>query len=86
MHWEVRSGTPARFHHISHGTLGIVLALAAVGEAAGRPDLTGLALAIRELLRFARATAGTDPSYAVPWPDHPAVARDGPASRPARRP
>jgi hypothetical protein len=45
VHWEVRSGTPARFHHISHGTLGIVLALAAVGEAAGRPDLTGLALA-----------------------------------------
>ncbi|MGH3686278.1 MAG: lanthionine synthetase LanC family protein [Pseudonocardiaceae bacterium] len=28
---------------------------------------------IRELLRFARATAGTNPSYAVTWPDHPAV-------------
>lgn len=30
---------------------------------------------IRELLRFARATAGTDPSYAVTWPDHPAPGR-----------
>jgi len=30
---------------------------------------------VRELLRFARATAGSDPSYAVPWPDHPAVGR-----------
>jgi hypothetical protein len=28
---------------------------------------------IRELLRFARATAGTGPSYAVTWPDHPAA-------------
>ena len=43
--WEVRSGTPARFHHISHGTLGIVQALAAVGAATTRPDLVDLALA-----------------------------------------
>ncbi len=43
--WEVRAGMPARFHHISHGTLGIVQALAAVGRAAGRSDLTELALA-----------------------------------------
>lgn len=43
--WEVRSGTKARFHHISHGTLGIVHALAAVGAATGRPELTELALA-----------------------------------------
>jgi hypothetical protein len=28
---------------------------------------------IRELMRFAGATAGTDPSYAVTWPDHPAA-------------
>lgn len=42
--WEVRAGVPARFHHISHGTLGIVCALAAVGHAAGRDDLIGLAL------------------------------------------
>ena len=45
VNWEVRSGTPARFHHISHGTLGIVGALAAVGAAATRPDLIELALA-----------------------------------------
>ncbi len=45
VHWEVRAGTPARFHHISHGTLGIVAALAAVGQGTGRRDLTELALA-----------------------------------------
>ncbi|WP_405685205.1 lanthionine synthetase C family protein [Streptomyces sp. NBC_01387] len=44
VHWEVRAGTPARFHHISHGTLGIVHALAAVGRAANRPDLVELAV------------------------------------------
>jgi hypothetical protein len=43
--WEVRTGTAARFHHVSHGTLGIVEALAAVGAAASRPDLNDLALA-----------------------------------------
>jgi hypothetical protein len=37
MHWEVRSGTPARFHHISHGTLGIVLALAALARPPAGP-------------------------------------------------
>jgi hypothetical protein len=45
VHWEVRAGMPARFHHISHGTLGIVMALAAVGHAANRADLVDLALA-----------------------------------------
>ena len=45
VHWEVRAGTPARFHHISHGTLGIACALAAVGQAADRRDLTELAAA-----------------------------------------
>ena len=43
--WEVRRGTAARFHHVSHGTLGIAMALAAVGSAADRPDLLDLALA-----------------------------------------
>ncbi|GAB3594504.1 hypothetical protein GCM10027446_18550 [Angustibacter peucedani] len=42
--WEVRQGTVARFHHVSHGTLGIALALALVGRAAGRADLVGLGL------------------------------------------
>ncbi len=45
VHWEHRSGVPARLHHISHGTLGIVEALAAVGAELARPDLVALALA-----------------------------------------
>jgi hypothetical protein len=32
---------------------------------------------IRELLRFARASMGIDPAYAVPWPDHPGARRPG---------
>ncbi|WP_406487548.1 lanthionine synthetase LanC family protein [Streptomyces phaeochromogenes] len=43
--WEIRAGAVPRLHHISHGTLGIVYALAAVGRAADRPDLVDLALA-----------------------------------------
>ncbi|WP_412541851.1 lanthionine synthetase LanC family protein [Longispora sp. K20-0274] len=43
--WQHRPGVDSRLHHISHGTLGIVHALAAVGHAAGRPDLVDLALA-----------------------------------------
>jgi hypothetical protein len=42
--WEVRQQTPARFHHISHGTLGIAYALARVGVATGRNELVELAL------------------------------------------
>jgi hypothetical protein len=44
VNWAVRP-TPPRSHHIAHGTLGIVYALAAVGAAAGRDDLLHLALA-----------------------------------------
>ncbi|MEU4653361.1 lanthionine synthetase LanC family protein [Streptomyces sp. NPDC023723] len=43
--WAHRPGTDARLHHISHGTLGIVLALARVGHDTGRTDLLELALA-----------------------------------------
>ncbi len=43
--WEVRAGVDGRPHHIAHGTLGIVYALAAVGSLAGRRDLLDLALA-----------------------------------------
>jgi hypothetical protein len=43
--WEARAGVPGRLHHISHGTLGVVCALAAVGHAAGRADMIELALA-----------------------------------------
>lgn len=42
--WQHRRGVGARLHHISHGTLGIVQALAAVGGATGRPDFVELAL------------------------------------------
>jgi len=45
VHWEIRAGHPSRLHHISHGTLGIVYALAAVGRATGRADLVELAKA-----------------------------------------
>jgi hypothetical protein len=44
VNWAVRP-SPPRSHHIAHGTLGIVYALAAVGEAADRPDMIDLALA-----------------------------------------
>jgi Lanthionine synthetase C-like protein len=44
VNWPVRP-SPARSHHIAHGTLGIVYALAAVGHAAGRQDVVDVALA-----------------------------------------
>ncbi|KOG32468.1 lanthionine synthetase LanC family protein [Streptomyces resistomycificus] len=43
VHWEFRTGREGRMHHISHGTLGIVYALATVGTATGRTDLVELA-------------------------------------------
>lgn len=45
VHWAHRTGVEARLHHISHGTLGIVVGLARVGAATGRADLVELALA-----------------------------------------
>jgi lantibiotic modifying enzyme len=44
VNWAVRPSL-ARSHHIAHGTLGIVYALASVGEAAGRQDMIEMALA-----------------------------------------
>ena len=44
VNWAVRP-SPPRSHHLAHGTLGIVQALASVGAAAGRTDLIELALA-----------------------------------------
>jgi hypothetical protein len=44
VNWAVRP-SPARSHHLAHGTLGIVYVLAAVGHPAGRDDLLELALA-----------------------------------------
>ncbi|MFD7137061.1 lanthionine synthetase LanC family protein [Streptomyces sp. NPDC059894] len=43
--WAHRPGVEARLHHLSHGTLGIVYGLAAVGAATGRADFTDLARA-----------------------------------------
>lgn len=43
VNWPVRP-SPPRSHHIAHGTLGIVYALAAVGQVAARDDLIELAL------------------------------------------
>jgi Lanthionine synthetase C-like protein len=37
---------------------------------------------VRELLRHARIATGRDPSYAVQWPDHPAVVRTNDDSQP----
>ncbi|MFF4474595.1 lanthionine synthetase LanC family protein [Streptomyces sp. NPDC001599] len=44
VHWPHRPDTDSRLHHVSHGTLGIALALARVGGATGRGDLLDLAL------------------------------------------
>lgn len=43
VNWPVRP-SPARSHHIAHGTLGIVHALASVGHASGRDDMINMAL------------------------------------------
>jgi hypothetical protein len=45
VNWQHRAGAGSRLHHISHGTLGIVYALASVGHTLGRTDLVELALA-----------------------------------------
>jgi hypothetical protein len=44
VNWAVRR-SPARSHHIAHGTLGIAYALASIGDAAGREDMIEMALA-----------------------------------------
>ena len=65
--WQVHAEIPARFHHISHGTLGIVYALAAVGRASGRRDLIELALAGAADV-ISRNEAGPD-GFLVPHSD-----------------
>ncbi|MFB6770438.1 lanthionine synthetase LanC family protein [Streptomyces sp. NPDC056337] len=57
--WAHRPDTEARLHHVSHGSLGIALALARVGADTGRADLTELALAGAADF-VARAEAGPD--------------------------
>jgi Lanthionine synthetase C-like protein len=70
--WEQRRGQPARWHHISHGTLGIAYALAAIGTAVGRRDLVDAALAgVADVV--ARDEAGPD-GFLVPHSDPQQVA------------
>ncbi|HEY1178348.1 MAG TPA: lanthionine synthetase LanC family protein [Phytomonospora sp.] len=65
--WELRPGAESRFHHYSHGTLGIAAGLAAVGRAADRADLLELALAgVADVV--ARNEAGAD-GFLVPHSD-----------------
>ncbi|WP_159328887.1 lanthionine synthetase LanC family protein [Streptomyces tendae] len=59
VHWPHRPDTDSRLHHISHGTLGIALALARVGGATGRGDLLDLALSATADV-VARDSAGPD--------------------------
>ncbi|MEV4351756.1 lanthionine synthetase LanC family protein [Actinoplanes sp. NPDC049596] len=68
VNWAVRP-SPPRSHHIAHGTLGIVHALAAVGAAAGRPDLIELARAGAADV-VSRNEAGPD-GFLVPHSDPP---------------
>jgi Lanthionine synthetase C-like protein len=44
VNWAVRP-SPARSHHVAHGTLGIVYALASIGDASSREDMIETALA-----------------------------------------
>lgn len=66
VNWAVRP-TPPRSHHVAHGTLGIVLALTAVGRAVGREDLLELAVAGAEDV-VARNEAD-DAGFLVPHSD-----------------
>ncbi|XVU23581.1 lanthionine synthetase LanC family protein [Actinoplanes sp. CA-054009] len=68
VNWAVRP-SPPRSHHIAHGTLGIVHALAAVGAAAGRDDFVELALAGAADV-VSRNEAGPD-GFLVPHSDPP---------------
>ncbi|MFF9061268.1 lanthionine synthetase LanC family protein [Streptomyces sp. NPDC014882] len=67
VHWPHRPGVGARLHHISHGTLGIVYALAAVGRATGRTDLVESARAGAADVVARDGTGGT--GFLVPHSD-----------------
>lgn len=68
VNWAVRP-SPPRSHHVAHGTLGIVYALATVGDAAGRDDLVDTALAGAADV-VGRNEAGPD-GFLVPHADPP---------------
>ncbi|MEH0396208.1 lanthionine synthetase LanC family protein [Streptomyces sp. B21-088] len=65
--WEVQTGRVHRLLHMSHGTLGIVYALAAVGRATDRSDLVDLALSGAADV-ISRNEAGPD-GFLVPYSD-----------------
>jgi hypothetical protein len=69
VNWEVRSGMAGRAHHVAHGTLGIVCALAEIGRLTGRADFTDLALAGAADV-VARNEDGPD-GFLVPHSDPP---------------
>lgn len=68
VNWAVRPA-PARSHHMAHGTVGIVVALASVARATGRADLMELALAGAADV-VSRDEAGPD-GFLVPNSDPP---------------
>jgi hypothetical protein len=68
VNWAVRP-SPARSHHMAHGTLGIACALASVGEAAARPDMIEMALTGAADV-VGRNEAGPD-GFLVPHSDPP---------------
>jgi hypothetical protein len=68
VNWAVRPSL-ARSHHVAHGTLGIVYALATIGAATGRRDLIELALAGAADV-VSRNEAGPD-GFLVPHSDPP---------------
>lgn len=68
VNWPVRPSLP-RSHHLAHGTLGIVYALAAVGRAADREDLIDVALAGAKDV-VGRDEAGPE-GFLVPHSDPP---------------
>ncbi len=68
VNWAVRP-TPPRSHHVAHGTLGIAIALATIGHAAGRDDLVEMALAGAADV-VSRNEAGPD-GFLVPHSDPP---------------
>jgi hypothetical protein len=69
VNWETRAGRESRLHHISHGTLGVVYALTAVGRALDRADMKELALAGAADV-ISRNEGGPD-DFLVPHSDPP---------------
>jgi Lanthionine synthetase C-like protein len=67
--WETRAGRESRLHHISHGTLGVVYALTAVGRCLQRDDMNELALAGAADV-ISRNEGGPD-DFLVPHSDPP---------------